>query len=69
MRASVATDRTRAAGWIGRLLAAGRDARLTLTIRDSRLGRVSFIAFRHVEYVLDAVAGCEYLDDRIRFNE
>ena len=36
---------------------------------DIRLGGVSFIPACHRRNKLDAVAGCEYLDDRIRFNE
>jgi hypothetical protein len=41
---------------------------LTTGGADIRLGGVSFIP-NHRRSTLDAAAGCEYVDDRIRFNE
>ena len=53
-----------------RLLAVGRDVGPMLDDRNVQPGAgVSFIATYHHHDRFDAVAGCEYVDDRIRFRE
>jgi len=53
-----------------RLLAGGRDARPGLDPQDVRPhAGASFTAADQDRDGLDAVAGAEYLDDRIRFRE
>ena len=53
-----------------RLLAAGRDVRPVLDTRDFEPeARTSFTSADHDRDVFDAIAGSEYLDDRIRFQE
>ena len=53
-----------------RLLAAGGDVRPLPDARDVQPGiRVSAIEADHDHGVLDAVAGCEYVDDCIRRRE
>ena len=71
-------NRTRMPGGLGmfgrrvllRLLAASRDGRVTPNTRDVRPGApVPFVEVRYDHEALDAAAGCEYLDDRIRLQE
>ena len=51
-------------------LSAGRDVRQMLDTRDVQPGaRMSFIAPDHDHAPLDSIAGCEYVDDRIRLQE
>ena len=71
-------SRTRTAGGLSvfgrlvlrRLLVAGRDSRTTLETQDvePEAGLSFTAADRDIE-ALDAVAGSEYLDDRIRAHE
>jgi hypothetical protein len=53
-----------------RLVAAGGGVRSILDARDAQPGaRVSSMAVYQLHEAFDAVAGCEYLDDRIRLGE
>ena len=53
-----------------RLLAAGGDVRPREDARDVQpSARVSLIAAYQEHGAVDAVAGCEYVDDRIRLQE